>query len=155
MIQGPNKNNQMTIILSEFVSMSNDILMLDNHYDSKFNSKIEYNDYVLKSALKSGANMSMNMSRSMSFSNNDVSKIDYSQFIAKPKNNYLLNLAKYRILNILNYLLDGFESSDYVFYLYRRELNPQCFRKIYASEKYYFDQFYKSKYQSKVFFNYT
>ena len=123
MIQGPNKNNQMTIILSEFVNMSNDILMLDNHYDSKFNSKIEYDEYILKSALKSGVNMSMGTS--ILVANNDANKLDYSQVIAKPKNNYLLNLAKYRILNILNYLLDGFESTDYVFYLYRRELNPQ------------------------------
>ena len=123
MIQGPNKNNQMTIILSEFVSMSNDILMLDNHYDSKFNSKIGNDEYILKSALKSGVNMSMGTS--ILVANNDANKLDYSQVIAKPKNNYLLNLAKYRILNILNYLLDGFESTDYVFYLYRRELNPQ------------------------------
>ena len=123
MIQGPNRQNQLIIILSEFVNMSNDILMLDNHYNSKYNSKIQYYEYISKSALKSGLNMSM--SRSKSFTVQGFSQSDYSQIVAKPKNNYLLNLAKYRILNILNYLLDGFEPTDYVFYLYRRELNPE------------------------------
>ena len=152
-IQGPNRENQKVLYLSEFVSLSNDILMLDYNRKKKKKDKGESgDDYVLKSSLKT--NTSRSMSKSRSLHGYDLEAIN-NQIVTKPSKNYMISLVKYRILNILNHLLDGFEPDHYVYFLYRRELNPECFRKTFAYQKYYFDKYYKSVYTKEVFFNHT
>ena len=106
----------------------------------------------MKSSLKTIASKSFRRSKSQN--EFDIMTIQ-NEIVTKPPNNYLISQAKYRILNILNHLLDGFDSNHYVFYLFRRELNPMCFRKTFAYQKYHFNDDYKSEYTNKVFFNHT
>ena len=152
-IQGPNRKNQMVIIMSEFVGLSNDILMLDYKNKSKKGVIMaDGTDKVKKSDLKTNSSKSIQKSKSITASTlNHLTE----QVVTKPKLNFHISLAKYRILFILNHLLDGFKITDYVFYLYRRELNPDCWRKTFAYQKYYMDKYYKLDYTQDVFFNYV
>ena len=55
---------------------------------------------------------------------------------------------------ILNTLLDGFEKTDYVYYLLRREIDPMTFRINFAYQYYFFKKFHMAEYRTNLFFRY-
>lgn len=63
----------------------------------------------------------------------------------------MISLAKYWILVILNSLTDGYEPSDYIFYIYRREIHPEIFRQNFAFQRYFFQRFEQDQYRTELF----
>ena len=70
---------------------------------------------------------SMSIGKS-SFSSKGSMTLTGESKVTLPATNYMISLGKYRVLLLLNHLTDGFEPSDYVFYLYRREIRSRCFQ---------------------------
>jgi hypothetical protein len=58
--------------------------------------------------------------------------------IQNPSSNYMISMAKYHVLVLLNHLLDSHKATDYIYYLYRRELDPDGFRMNLAYQDYFF-----------------
>jgi hypothetical protein len=75
-------------------------------------------------------------------------------YVPRPSTNYMISLAKFRVLLILNHLLDGFEVDDYVYYLYRRSFTPTMFRKNFAYQQYFSHNISGNEYKTKMFFTY-
>ena len=73
---------------------------------------------------------------------------------SKPSSNFKISLAKYHSLMILNALLDGFEITDYVYYILRREIDPITLRTNFAYQYYFFKKFHMAEYRTNLFFRY-
>lgn len=153
-IQGPNKVNQNILILNDFVTnVAVDILAMKYHDD--VNNIEEGSTFErLDSRLES---ITIRKSKS-EFPSLSIGKSTYRKIgerkVTLPSTNYMISLAKLRVLSLLNHLLDGFEPTDYVFYMYRREINPEIFRLILAYQHYFFYREYNYEYKTDLFFNY-
>lgn len=91
-IQGPNRENQLVIIMSDFVSLANDILMMDFHNDlnneeGEEKEKVEFN----KSSFKSLASKSIGQMSSNRMAWENLQSL-YTQTLTQPPNNYLVSL---------------------------------------------------------------
>jgi hypothetical protein len=75
-------------------------------------------------------------------------------YVPRPSTNFMISLAKFRVLLILNHLLDGFEVDDYVYYLYRRSFTPTMFRKNFAYQDYFYNHSFRGEYRTSLFFSY-
>jgi hypothetical protein len=157
-IQGPNQTNQNILIYNDFVSeVARDILVLKYHDDEKtlddfVHDKIGVsNSFRIQSGtLRKTKDNKKSLNSSKSNSNIDLETTRAS----RPTTNYMISLAKYFVLQILNYLSDGFNYDEYVFYLYRREIMPITFRKILAYQEYFYSKRYGSEYRTELFFSY-
>jgi hypothetical protein len=157
-IQGPNRTNQNILIYNDFVSeIAKDILVLKYHDDEKDLDDFIHKDFGSSSSFKmqSGTLRKTRQNRQTLSSVKASSEREYeSSRASRPTTNYMISLSKYYVLQILNYLSDGFNYDEYVFYLYRRIIWPVTFRKILAYQHYFFTKRYDSQYSTDLFFTY-
>jgi hypothetical protein len=74
---------------------------------------------------------------------------------ALPANNFMISMLKYKCLLVLMELLNDRDPSSYVYYLLRRVIEPDVFRKNFAYQEYFIKKFHKSTYSLKMFFRYN
>ena len=161
-IQGPNKSNQDVLISNDFIGLANGILKMEYHDDEsvitdeveplkKFGAyKEDYSKVYPKSLFKS----SSFKYQPLTFQHLFEKRYFHSMSFSKPSSNFKISLAKYHCLMILNTLLDGFEKTDYVYYLLRREIDPMTFRINFAYQYYFFKKFHMAEYRTNLFFRY-
>ena len=156
LIQGPNKTNQVILINNDFIqNVAVQILAMEYHED-EFNYGKQLAQ-MNKSAIKNHSVTFRNKSKigipSISIGKSSIKKLGNGE-VTLPTTNYMISLCKYWTLLILNHLTDGYEASDYIFYIYRREINPEIFRLNFAFQKHFFSQMYKEDYKTELFFGY-
>ena len=153
-IQGPNKTNQTILINNDYVSNVSVQILEMKHHESEdiYGEMLDHNR-----SLSKGNSTTFKRSRfdnpSLSIGKSSIKKIGNAE-ITLPTTNYMISLAKYWMLLILNHLTDGHEPSDYIFYIYRREINPEIFRQNFAYQQYFFNKRYRSQYKKELFFTY-
>ena len=154
-IQGPNRINQTILINNDFVpNVAVQILAMGYHED-----EMEYGNKLneINSSLSKAVTIGMTKSRlglpSISVGRSSLKHYGNSE-VTLPTTNYMISLAKYWILLILNHLTDGYQPSDYIYYIYRREINPDIFRQNFAFQRYFFLKFNKDQYKTELFFTY-
>ena len=78
-------------------------------------------------------------------------KTEYTQ----PETNFMISLVKLKSVTILLQLLVGRTSKSYVYYLYRRIIDPELFRLNLAYVYDFFTCFHSKEYTNDLFFKYT
>lgn len=66
----------------------------------------------------------------------------------------MISVAKYKCLQVLMQMLVGRRSDSYVYYLFRRVLQPKTFRLNFAYQTYFIAEFHKGEYSKDLFFRY-
>ena len=148
LIQGPNKTNQMVIIMSEFTVLANNVLLLE--YKEGPDDLAKHSE----SYQNIGAETTIGYRTLNLKSDQSSMKSSTAELITQPKTNFHISLAKYHVAQLLNHLLDGFQPSEYVYFLYRRELDPHLFRLTFAYQKSFMMSSYRQVYTRRMFFNY-
>ena len=156
-IQGPNKTNQNLLIINDFVPDVAKIILSMRYRDG---SKLQSPGISIGHSDQFSVKDSITFKRSRSFTNSISIGKSMSQksngedIITLPSTNYMISLAKLRVLLILNHLCDGFEPHEYVFYLYRRELSPEDFRLNLAYQHAFFNNEFNGELKNEMFFSY-
>jgi hypothetical protein len=151
-VQGPNLENQEILVQHNFIELCNAILNLD--YNEEMLNKIddaetqeEMNKSVASVKSASLKNESLKSAKSVKFNRN-------KGLASNPASNFMTSLAKYKCLIILIQLLVGRDATSYIYYLYRRVLDPEMFRLNFAYQAYFFERFHKNNYSMDLFFRY-
>jgi inositol 1,4,5-triphosphate receptor type 1/inositol 1,4,5-triphosphate receptor type 3 len=157
MIQGPNQTNQNFLIFNDFVKQVA-VPILDMRYHDNEKDMASMVRRQLEDVNKSGS-ITIRKSRtefpSISIGKSKFRTLAGDVNVTIPSSNYMVSLAKYWTLLLLNNLTNGFEIDDYVYYLYRREIDPDIFRNVFAYQQYFFAKKYHSQYKTDLFFTYT
>mmetsp|Transcript_29160 Transcript_29160/g.33361 ORF Transcript_29160/g.33361 Transcript_29160/m.33361 type:complete len:146 (-) Transcript_29160:1415-1852(-) len=66
----------------------------------------------------------------------------------------MISIAKYKCLQVLMQMLVGRRSDSYVYYLFRRVLEPKTFRINFAYQAYFIKEFHQGEYSKDLFFRY-
>jgi len=154
-IQGPNETNQNIFIINDFVPNVAE-LILDMDYKNKDYEKDVSNDPADRFNVSNNSitvKSQRPLQSSISVGKSGFKRVS-EQNVARPSTNYMISLSKFRVLSILNHLLDGFEATDYVYYLYRRVLSPAIFRKNFAYQQYFFSKSCGTEYDTNLFFKF-
>jgi hypothetical protein len=166
-IQGPNIKNQNILINNDFVQIANEILKMKYHIDGlNFVQRMKLHENSMKDSIsfsrsKRGGKHNLfhtqfietNISATVVKTESKV--LTDGKRVTLPSSNYTISLAKYRCWVILNHLLDGHDPSDYIYYLYRREISPDVFRMNFAYQHYFFTKFNNMEFKVNNFFQYN
>jgi hypothetical protein len=151
-VQGPNPENQEILVQHHFIELCNAILNLD--YNEEMLNKIddvETPEEMKKSVAsvkgESLKNKSLKSAKSVKFNRN-------KGLASNPASNFMTSLAKYKCLIIMMQLLVGREATSYIYYLYRRVLDPEMFRLNFAYQAHFIRRFHKNDYSMDLFFRY-
>ena len=153
-VQGPNRINQDILMQHHFVDLANAILNLEynqEEIDTFGRSEIEEQPSKQLSYLEA----TPSVRPSVSIKESAKHKFDISSDeIKQPSNNFMTSLIKYKCLLVLLQLLVGRSPTSYIYYLYRRVLEPKTFRLNFAYQSYFFEKFHKNEYRLDLFFKY-
>lgn len=168
-IQGPNYSNQEILVQRRVVDLCNNILKLEyretNQDENAIESKICL--YILLKLLldikinqHQSSRKVFNMSHDELFKklNRDVVEADNSALkseYTQPETNYMISLVKLKSVTILLQLLVGRTSKSYVYYLYRRIIDPELFRLNLAYVYDFFTCYHNKQYTNDLFFKYN
>ena len=75
--------------------------------------------------------------------------------ISQPANNYMISLAKFKWTTVLLQMLIGSDPTSYVFYHYRRVLDPELFRLNLAYVSDFANRYNDGKYTMDLFYKYN
>ena len=73
----------------------------------------------------------------------------------QPQTNYMISLAKLKCASVLVQLLVGRNSKSYVYYLFRRIIDPEIFRLNLAYIYDFFTCYHNNEYTMDLFFSYN
>jgi hypothetical protein len=72
--------------------------------------------------------------------------------LSVPQNDFMISLIKYKAASILLTMVSHAEPDDYIFYVYRRVIDPDVFRLNFAYHSYFIDKFHNNEYDTNLFF---
>jgi hypothetical protein len=149
--------------------MANQILKMDYHDDGL--TSLQRIKKYKEESMKKSATMNKSKSRTgcklykftpllifikfLMLANIDSQVLTGGEEIGLPSSNYKISQLKYRISVILNHLLNGYNERDYIYYLYRREIDPKVFRKNFAYQYFFFTELNNAEYRTRHFFQYN
>ena len=153
-VQGPNRTNQDILIQHHFVDLANAILNLD-YNQQEIDIYGERGIHKQLSKQLSVLDQMPSIRPSVSIKESAKHKFDISsEEITQPSNNFMTSLIKYKCLQVLLQLLVGRSPTSYIYYLYRRVLEPRTFRLNFAYQSYFLEKFHKDEYRLELFFRY-
>lgn len=155
-MQGPNYANQEILIQHNFIEVANAILKFDYRDDEEIIRSTEKNNVGALSKQLSLAQSIHSIRAKSQGQSGGKSRFDISNDdITLPINNFMISLIKYRCLLVLSQLLEGRSTKSYVYYSFRRILDPTVFRQNFAYQSYFMKKFHRNEYTLGMFFKYN
>ncbi|CAI2387002.1 unnamed protein product [Moneuplotes crassus] len=158
--RGPNKINQEIIVERGFISVANEILKMDYNVEEEVQENTNLRPKLKPTkqlSLLNGDSYGKSSLPSLSkkSSRKRREEVYYGDEVTQPQNNFMISMVKYKSLLILLELLVGRNRTNYVYYILRRVLDPDVFRKNFAYQAYFVKRFHRNEYSIKLFFRYN
>ena len=155
-VQGPNFANQEILIQHNFIEVANAILKFDYRDDEEIVRSSKRDEVGMLSKQLSLVQSIHSIKAKSHGNSGGKSKFDISNDdITLPINNFMISLVKYKCLLVLSQLLEGRSPTSYVYYSFRRILDPMVFRQNFAYQSYFMRKFHRNEYTSSMFFKYN
>ena len=151
-ISGNNVKNMDILVHHNTISICNSILLLEYHSneDSKEAQKyiarnhLTLHESIMHSKMRSRKDSTLNLSAA---NKHDISHIT----IPLPKTNFMISMIKNKCAGILLEMISGLDPTHYIYYSFRRNLDPEMFKLNFAYQNYFIRNCHSNGYQTNLF----
>lgn len=150
-ITGKNRKNQEILNQENFILIANKILDLDYHHDENSEEAKMQNAQIVADRI-SIAHSKLDTMKHSTMNQSAEDRMDISDMVIPlPSTNFMISIIKFKSVSILLEMISGLEPTDYIFYSFRRNLDPEIFRKGFAYQQYFVKYFHNNEYQTYLF----